>query len=117
MNDIGQLDTLNIKKHQYENELKILHEKYNNQDFSSKLSGGIINFVSASPKKTNLILQNLTEFLNTKVFSRLSGKFNTNLHIKEALIQLENINKNVDDLVSAQTPYNDSTEKYDQLLQ
>ncbi len=117
LNDIGQLDTLNIKKHQYENELKILHEKYNNQDFSSKLSGGIINFVSASPKKTNLILQNLTEFLNTKVFSRLSGKFNTNLHIKEALIQLENINKNVDDLVSAQTPYNDSTEKYDQLLQ
>lgn len=117
MNDISQLDTLKIKKHQYERELEKLHEMYNKQDISSKLSGGIINFVTSSPKKTNILIQNLSEFINTKIFSKLSGKFNTNLHIKEALIQLENINKNVDDLVSAQTPYNDSTDKYDQLLQ
>lgn len=117
MNDFAQLDTLTIKKHQYEKELNRLHEMYKNQDISSKLSGGIINLVTTTPKKSNIVLQNLADFINTKIFSKLSGKFNTNLHIKEALIQLENINKNVDDLVSAQTPYNDSTEKYDQLLQ
>ena len=117
MNDFAQLDTLKIKKHQYERELEKLHQMYEKQDISSKLSGGIINFVTSTPKKSNIIMQNFAEFLNSKVFSKLSGRFNTNLHIKEALIQLENINKNVDDLVSAQTPYNDSTDKYDQLLQ
>jgi len=33
------------------------------------------------------------------------------------LIKLENINKNVDSLVSMQTPYGETSEKYDQLLQ
>ena len=117
MQDFGQLDTLTIKKHQYEKELEKLHKMYEKQDISSKLSGGILNLVTTTPKKSSLALQTISEFINTKIFSKISGKFNKNLHIKEALIQLENINKNVDDLVSSQTPYNDSSEKYDQLLQ
>ena len=52
-------DTLKIKKHQYERELEKLHEMYNKQDISSKLSGGIINFVTSSPKKFKYIVSSL----------------------------------------------------------
>ena len=117
MNDFQQIDVLNIKKHQYENELQKLHEMYRNQSLPTKLSGEIVNFLTVKPKIPEGALKNVIDFLNQNLFARISDKFNSNLHIKEALVKLENINRNVDDLVSMQTPYGETPEKYDQLLQ
>lgn len=117
INDITQLNILNAKKSEYELELKNLYSKYNNGSISSKLSGELLNIVSKTPQKTAGYINKLVSFINNNIFSKISTKFNSNLHIKEALINLENINKNVDDLVSMQTPYGEASEKYNQLLQ
>ena len=117
INDTAQLELLNAKKAEYELELKSLYSKYNNGSISSKLSGELLNIVSKTPQKTAGYINKLVSFINNNIFSKISTKFNSNLHIKEALINLENINKNVDDLVSMQTPYGEASEKYNQLLQ
>ncbi len=117
INDFQQLKILNEKKYQYERELKNLYESYNSKGLSSRLSGGILNIVTKTPQKSTGIIQKAAEYLWEKVFSKLSDRFDSALYVKDALIKLENINKNVDDLVSMQTPYGEASEKYVRLLQ
>ena len=117
INDFQQLNILNGKKKQYEKELQSLYKIYNNQSIPSKLSGEILNLVTQVPDKSSGLIQKAADFLNKYIFSKVSDKFDSALHIKEALIKLENINKNVDDLVSMQTPYGESSKKYERLLQ
>ncbi len=117
INDIQQLKVLNSKKVQYEQELQMLYKAYSSKGLSSRLSGELLNFMTGMPQKSDSLLQKTAEFLNEKLFSKISSKFESALHIKDALIKLENINKNVDDLVSMQTPYGEAQEKYARLLQ
>ena len=117
INDYQQLKILNAKKLQYEQELKKLYENYNSKSLPSRLSGEILNFVTQSPKKSEGLFQKTINFIEQKLFPKISDKFGIALNIKEALIKLENINKNVDDLVSMQTPYGEHSEKYVRLLQ
>ncbi len=117
ISDFQQLKILNSKKKQYEQELQELYRNYNNQSLPSKLSGEILNIVTRAPEKSVGIIQKTADFLNRHLLSRVSDKFGAALHIKDALIKLENINKNVDDLVSMQTPYGESSKKYERLLQ
>ena len=117
INDYQQLKILNAKKLQYEQELKKQYENYNSKSLPSRLSGEILNFVTQSPKKSEGLFQKTINFIEQKFFPKISDKFGIALNIKEALIKLENINKNVDDLVSMQTPYGEHSEKYVRLLQ
>ena len=117
INDYQKLKILNAKKLQYEQELKKLYENYNSKSLPSRLSGEILNFVTQSPKKSEGLFQKTINFIEQKLFPKISDKFGIALNIKEALIKLENINKNVDDLVSMQTPYGEHSEKYVRLLQ
>ena len=117
INDYQQLKILNAKKLQYEQELKKQYENYNSKSLPSRLSAEILNFVTQSPKKSEGLFQKTINFIEQKFFPKISDKFGIALNIKEALIKLENINKNVDDLVSMQTPYGEHSEKYVRLLQ
>lgn len=117
MNDFSQLGLLEIKKNQFERELASLKEQYNEQSLPAKLSGEIISLVTEAPAKSANMLKKALDYVNQNLFGKMSSKFGEKLHIREALIKLENINKNVDSLVSMQTPYGESPEKYDQLLQ
>ena len=117
INDYQKLKILNAKKLQYEQELKKLYENYNSKSLPSRLSGEILNFVTQSPKKSEGLFQKTINFIEQKLFPKISDKFGIALNIKEALIKLENINKNVDDLVSMQTPYGEHSEKYVRRLQ
>ena len=88
INDISQLNVLNAKKSEYELELKNLYSKYNNGSISSKLSGELINIVTKTPQKTMGYINKLVNFINKNIFSKISTKFNSKLHKKEALINL-----------------------------
>ena len=117
INDIQQLKILHQKKIQYEAELKKLYYKYNNQGLSSKISGELINIVTKNPTRSAEYIRKAFEFLNKNIFSKFLEKFDSAIPIKEALVKLETINQNVDELVSRQTPYGESPEKYTRLLQ
>lgn len=117
MKDFSQLGLLEIKKNQFERELISLKEQYNSKSLPAKLSGEILSLVTDAPKKSAGLVKKVIDYLNINLFAKIPGRFGEKLHIKDALLKLESINKNVDNLVSMQTPYGEAPEKYEQLLQ
>jgi hypothetical protein len=53
--------------------------------------------------------------LSNKVLPKISKNFSSGKEIKTALTRLETLNKNVDELVTMQTPYGEADERYDRL--
>ena len=115
INDFQKIDILTIKKHQEELELNELYKKYNKQGLSAKLSGGITGLVISKPKQDKSFFDNVLNFISDEILAKISKRFSAGRSIKVALSKLDNINKNVDELVSMDIPYGEGPLKYERL--
>lgn len=116
MNALGETEraqNLLIKRRQYENELNKLTNTYKTQSLPTSLSGGIISFLINIPQFISNATNKILKQFGVKLPDKL---FNANSNFKEALIALECINKNVDELISVRSPYGESEERYSRLL-
>ena len=115
LNDLEKVDMLNLKKHSIENKLKELYATYQGDDITRKLSNNITSFVSPKKGFISNIKEKASSFVSEKILSKISKRFNSGRDLKTALNKLENINQNVNELISHQAPYGEAEEKYDQL--
>lgn len=106
--DFNLAEELFEKKRQLSEELAALKNEYKSISLSAK--------VSAAPFFTNLNImkQKIVDYYELFV-SKLPGKMASFSEIRNSLRKLENINKNVDELISMQIPYGEAAEKYEQL--
>ena len=111
ISDFDLAETLTIKKHQMEKDLKGLIEIYNDKGFTTKISGGI----SSKIKEKLSASKNILSKISDSIISKLPGKLSAIPNIRISLNKLESLNKNVDELMSLHIPYGESTDKYEQL--
>lgn len=112
--DISDYDTVEVlmnRKRQLQEDLSGLVEIYNDKSLSAKISGGVFNLFKDKISKLNNILTNLKD----SIISVLPGKMSSVIELKQSLNKLESINKNVDELMTMQTPYGEAADKYEQL--
>ncbi len=109
--DFNLAEDLFIQRKQLEEELKSLYSKYNSSSFSAKISGGVTSGFTSKIENLKKQFRNFYESFIVK----LPGKMSYFKEVKDSLLKLENINKNVDELMSMQIPYGEAAEKYDQL--
>ena len=113
--EVGEQDKylyLCKQKLQLKNELNTLLEKYNTASFSAKLSG-MFNF--SKNKSFQILNKVLLNKFTLNFLPKFSKKINSLFELRESLSKLENINKNVDELMTLQTPYGETNIKYEQL--
>ena len=116
--DISDYDTvehLTNRKRQIYEDLEILSKIYNEKSLSTKISGGIFNILSPRLRSQVKKINSQLKVLRDIIISKLPGKFASVQEIKQSLNKLENINKSVDELMTMQTPYGESIDKYEQL--
>lgn len=111
INDIDLAETLTIKKHNMEKDLQGLVEIYNDKGLAARISGG----VSAKIKEKWNLGKNILNKISDKIISKLPGKLSAIPSIRSSLIKLENLSKNVDELMTLQIPYGENRDKYEQL--
>ncbi len=111
INDYNLAESLSERKKTLELELVKLKESYNSSCFSARISGNVA--VNISTKLDNL--KKIFGRISNSILSKFSDKFSNLVEIRNSLNKLENINKNVDELMSMHIPYGESFEKYDQL--
>ncbi|MCD8377266.1 MAG: hypothetical protein LUB59_00595 [Candidatus Gastranaerophilales bacterium] len=115
INDFQKADILVMRKHSLQNELKSLYESYGHSDVATKLSGELTSILKSKPTVISGIIDSFMEFISEKFLPKVSKNFNSGKNIKDALTKLETLNKNVDELVTMQTPYGEADERYDRL--
>ena len=112
--DISDYDTVEAlmnRKRQLQEDLSGLVEIYNDKSLSAKISGGVFNLFKDKISKLNNVLTKLKD----SIISVLPGKMSSVIELKQSLNKLESINKNVDELMTMQTPYGEAADKYEQL--
>lgn len=114
LGDTEKVQFLLLKKSQCQVELEKLYTLYRSQSLPGDLSERIINLVLFLPRKLVLLSKFFAQKFSYRIFSKMKG--NSKANFQDALLMLENINKNVDELVSFRAPYGESAERYDQLL-
>ena len=116
--DISDYDTIEFlsnRKKQLKEELILLTDIYKQKSVSARISGGIFNMLSPKIKDyVNKYNKFITE-IKSLIIANLPNNISSILEIKQSLKKLENINKNVDELMTMQTPYGEAGEKYVQL--
>ena len=115
INDTDRIDMLKMKKHSIEYQLNDLYKVYQGADITRKLTGNITSFIKPKTNVFTKFNQNISDFVNKKLLSKISRRFNSGRDLKTAVNKLQNINQNVDELVSLQAPYGEAEEKYDRL--
>ena len=115
INDFQKVDILVMRKHAISTKLASLSGTYESSDVTAKLSGGIASAITSKPKFLSKIVDSCVSFMSNKVLPKISKKYNSGRNIKTALSKLETLNKNVDELVTMQTPYGEADERYDML--
>ena len=105
--DIQTSEKLNIQKKQLEENLYELNEIYKEISLSAKISDSVTSLFSIRDFKLSNIYNRIVSVLPSKISSLIT--------LKQSLEKLENINKNVDELVSMQIPYGEAANKYSQL--
>ena len=115
LNDQSKADMLTMKKHSIEKELSSLYNSYKGGDISRKLTNGITTIMSPKKNVFETVIDKTVGFISDKLLSKISRRFSSGQGLKLAVNKLENINKNVNELVSLQAPYGEAEEKYDQL--
>ena len=113
--DFQKADILIMRKHNLQAQLKELNQDYGSSDLTTKLSGNLTSMMSKKPTFFGKVIDNCVSFMSGKVLPRISKKFDSGRTIKTALNKLETLNKNVDELVTMQTPYGEADERYDML--
>lgn len=115
INDLQKADILIMRKHNLQARLRELNQDYGSSDLTTKLSGNITSFMSKKPTIFNNVINSCVSFMSNRVLPKISKKFDSGKTIKTALNKLETLNKNVDELVTMQTPYGEADERYDML--
>lgn len=115
INDYQKVDILTMRKHSLQKELSELQANYGSADITTKLSEDITNILSAKPTVFTQAISKLRNFISSKVLPKVSRSFNNNQDVRAALAKLKTLNKNVDELISMQTPYGEADEWYDKL--
>ena len=113
--DFTLLETLTNRKKQAQEDLAELVEIYNNSSISAKISGEIQNILPQNLKNKFKSLKSGLNSFSEVFLSKLPKRFASALEIKKSLSKLENISKNVDELMTMQTPYGEAIDKYEQL--
>ena len=111
--DFGTAEKIFCRIKLLQDELKELKEIYKETSLSAKISGGVTGMFSGFMKKMG-INKTLSLLYDTLV-SKMPKRFSAVLELKQSLEKLENINKSVDELMTMQTPYGESIDKYEQL--
>ena len=111
IHDFSLVENLYERKKQLKDDLAGLIEIYNDTSLSAKISGGFTNKIK---EKVGGVRNIFAKFGDTLV-SHLPKKFSSSLEIKKSLSKLENISKNVDELMTLTTPYGEAMDKYEQL--
>lgn len=111
ISDYDTVETLTNRKRVISEDLTALVEMYNDKSLSTKISGGLFNLAKNKFAKFNALGNSLKQL----ILSNLPGKFSYLFEIKQSLSKLESINKNVDELMTMQTPYGEAGDKYNQL--
>lgn len=115
INDFSLINELNLRKNSIKKDLELLITDYNKKSLSTKISGGISNFISSNTKnKFTQFKYNFERFF-ASILSKLPKPFSSAIELKNSLSKLENINRSVDDLVSSNAPFGENTDKYEQL--
>ncbi|MCQ2754295.1 MAG: hypothetical protein MJ231_04510 [bacterium] len=113
IHDYRLAESLYNKKLSLEKEYSDIVNQYNNKSISAKISEHVFNTLTGKKKIQenkkcgNKLLNNLT--------TKLPEKFASLLNLKNALTTLENINKNVDNLMTLNIPYGENLDKYEKL--
>ena len=115
INDFQKVDILTMRKHAIQSKLASLSNSYGESDVTTKLSDGLATVLHAKPKFLAGVINSCVSFMSNKVLPKISKKYNSGRDIKNALSKLETLNKNVDELVTMQTPYGEADERYDML--
>lgn len=115
LNDYSRFDMLTLKKHSIEKELSSLYSTYQSGDISRKLTDGITSMIKPKKNLFESAIDKTAEFISDKLLSKISHRFHSGQGLKLAVDKLENINNNVNELISLQAPYGEAEEKYDRL--
>lgn len=113
--DFELVETLSNRKRVLQEDLAGLLEIYNDTSLSAKITGGLTSILPQKVKENFSGVKKTMDFFAEIVVSKLPKKFTTVLEIKKSLSKLENISKNVDELMTLQTPYGEAGDKYEQL--
>ena len=107
----GLQNELNAKKESY----KLLLDAYNEMTLSAKITDSFSNiFGNIWGTKIKSIKAGIKLLCNI-IISKMPAKLSSTFKIKRSLLILENINKNVDSLISTNTPLGENRDKYNQL--
>ncbi len=117
-NDIHDFETseaLFVRYKQLKYELSDLTNLYNETSLSARISGEITSIFS--PKFMNHFkgIKRFFEMIESKIIEKLPQKLASSIELKKTLDKLKTINKNVDELMTLQTPYGEAGSKYIQL--
>lgn len=109
--DFTLVEVLFNRKKVLEEDLENLVKIYNDASLSAKISGNITGKYKQYISALKQSFQNAFDIF----ISKLPGKFSAIPELKKSLQKLENINKNVDELIAMQASYGEFGDKYEQL--
>ena len=113
--DFDMVEVLFNRKKILQEDLAGLLEIYNDTSLSAKITGGLTSILPQKVKENFSGIKKAMDFWSEVVISKLPKRFATVLEIKKSLSKLENISRNVDELMTLQTPYGEAGDKYEQL--
>ena len=111
IHDYFESEQLTTRKTKLERELALLTDLYNEASLSAKISGGLTSKIKYKFSGAGEKIERFGLFL----LSKLPRKLSSIIEIRHSLAILENINKNVDELMKSRYPYGEAAEKYNQL--
>lgn len=97
------------------NEYESLLVTYNNKCLSAKISGKFFNIFD-SKLKNNIknVFEQFSSF-SESILAKMPKQFSSIIELRKSLTKLENLNKSVDELITLNIPYGESSNKYEQL--
>ena len=104
-----------IRKLNLEREYQNLLEVYNTKSLSAKLSDKVFNLFGQKFKKKYKNHKSKISSFYKQLLGKLPKQLTSILELRNSLTKLENLNKNVDELISMNIPYGENIDKYEQL--
>lgn len=111
----SQVSELEERKQKIINELSELNKEYSNLGLSARISGQLTTTGKFKVPQKKLIFSKLKKFFFKNILSKISKKFDYNQKMKEALGKLSSINSSVNELITLQTPYGETVNRYEKL--
>ena len=113
--DFDMVEVLFNRKKILQEDLAGLLEIYNDTSLSAKIAGGLTSILPQKVKEHFSGIKKTMDLWGEAFIAKLPKRFATVLEVKKSLSKLENISRNVDELMTLQTPYGEAGDKYEQL--